>query len=360
MLYPDSSREFSPSRRLAALGAAAFALSVAVLLGSQAQAQSPALIEAAKREGRVVAYGDNSTLSALAPAFEKRYPGIRVSIITGASWTLYNRFLSEKAAGRIGNDVFYQAEDTLQVANDAGHLETYRFENETAFPSTVRPGNGNYILGNFLVGIFTWNKDVLGKEPTPQDWNDFLNPPKAWKDQIAIADPSSGSAIFTEIAGLYYGLGADGAAGIFNGIRKSGAEIAATLQIVNQKLAIGERGLSPLNTTTHIGQLLRDGAPIGFSVPKSGTIAQYNAGALIKGSPNPNAGKLFLEFVLSEEGQKLLSENGYYVLREGIAPPKFFPPISEIKFFKFDLRNALSEREKILAWWRAESGLPPK
>ena len=97
---------------------------IAAGLSRSAHAATPALVEAAEKEGKVVVYGDSSMVPFLVEGFAKQYPKIQATTVTGGSWDTYNRFLMEKGAGRTIADVLMGADDDMLTAYNAGHLTT--------------------------------------------------------------------------------------------------------------------------------------------------------------------------------------------------------------------------------------------
>ncbi|MNN68993.1 spermidine/putrescine ABC transporter periplasmic substrate-binding protein [compost metagenome] len=87
------------------------------------------------------------------------------------------------------------------------------------------------------------------------------------------------------------------------------------------------------------------GSPIELSYPEEGVPIITEPIAIMKNTDNQDAAKAFVDFVLSEEGQKLSVEIGYTPIREGIAPPEGLKGLSEFKVLSGDLATLTSERE---------------
>ena len=318
-------------------------------------------VAAAEKEGQVVVFGDLNAVPALAAGFQAKYPKVKVVTTAGDAWQLLTRFMNERAAGRAVLDVFFLAEDVVTTADNAGALAKFSPDAIKGFPPASLPSkNGTFALGNIGVMMLAWNKDGMAKKPLPKDWLDFANPPKDWDGMIAVSNPSTSSATFAVFAALYQNYGADKAGSILQGLKRAKAEPTASIGVQNTKVQTGERPLAFFMNSSTIGILKAQGTPIDFVVPASGAIAQSNAVALTANAPHPNAGKLFIEYVLSEEGQKLLLAKSLYPARGGLPPPPGMPPFAEIKFMPFDLGKALKEREQILNWWTTQTGFGPK
>jgi len=80
----------------------------------------------------------------------------------------------------------------------------------------------------------------------------------------------------------------------------------------------GEKSLMIAQTGSNIAQLRGKGAPVKFVKPKEGIMVGLLAWGVVKGARNPNAAKLWIDFVLSQEGQSLIAEASEIPLRPGI------------------------------------------
>jgi iron(III) transport system substrate-binding protein len=71
--------------------------------------------------------------------------------------------------------------------------------------------------------------------------------------------------------------------------------------------------------------------------PSEGVFEICSPVAIIKGARNPNAAKLFAQFMLTPAAQKMIADNAIHSSRVDIAPPAGQPPLSELKFIPIDL-----------------------
>lgn len=338
-------------------------ISAAILAGvagtyafAPAVAADAALVEAAKKEGKLVIYGDPFTVPLLIKGFSAKYPEIRVTSATGDAWQMYNRFVSEVTANRPLLDVMYQAEDTVITAQSAGYLAPFESDAQTSLLPFAVPASGGYVRGNANLIMFAYNSSALGSAPVPNDWVDYIDPPASWNGLIATTNPASSSATFSAVSAIYQLYGPEKGGTILQGLRKAGAELTPSMGVMSTKLQTGERPLNFFNITTAVSGLLAKGAPVELKVPESGAVAQFNSLGISAKAPNPNAARLFVEYALSEEMQETFSQAGVYATRQGIATPPNLPAIDTIKFAEFDLVKALADRETIINWWSQNTG----
>ncbi len=87
------------------------------------------------------------------------------------------------------------------------------------------------------------------------------------------------------------------------------------------------------------------GAPVEFLFPKEGVSVVTEPVAMMKGTKNPQGAKEFIDFVLSDAGQKLVLQQGYLPADATLPVPKGFPPRDSIKLMPFDAAKALAETE---------------
>lgn len=326
-------------------------------LSGEVSAADPRLVEAAEREGQLMIYGcDVSETPMQIKRFTELYPKIKVSSYVAGCWQIYNRHASERAAGKVLADLFYATEDVLSKLDGEGGLQPYDSPELKNFPKSARPAGTNYTIYKAILAGLTANMDVMTGARTPSDWMDFAAPPPEWKDKISFYDPRTSSAAFAVLATLYQNLGPQKAGEIYTGMRKSGAELAATTPAGVSKILSGEKPIMFYILTNQYGVVKAKGAPLEFTIPKSGAIAFGLGVATVKDTPRSNAAHLFIDYMLTT-GQDVLVKRAEYGLRNDAPPPKGLPRLSDIKIMPTDVAHALKEQKKLLAWWQEQTGV---
>lgn len=330
-------------------------LVAAMLFAAPAGAADPALVAAAEKEGQLVVYGgDISETPHQVKRFMEVYPKIKATFITAGGWQIYNRYMSEHSAGQAVADVFTNVEDTLVTLDKGGHIAAYRPEAAKNFPADIF--DGNTVKTKLGYAALVSNTDQMKGQPLPDDWMSFATPPKAWEDRIAYVDPRGSSVAFMVLAALVQNFGEEKAKQIYLGLKGTRAEVSMNTPGSVAKLVSGERPLMMYILTNHVGDALRKGAPLDFRIPKSGAVPFYFSAGVLKTARHPNAARLYLEFLLSE-GQDVIISRGEYALRNGAPAPKGLPPLDQTKFLRFDLPKALAEQKKLIAWWQEVTGI---
>ena len=143
-------------------------------------AADPNVVAAAEQEGQLTLYNcDIGESPVQVKRFSELYPKVKVTTYVASCWQTYNRHVAERGAGRPIADTFISTDDVFMKMDDEGMLEGYTSPELAHFPAGTRPNNANYIRYKALLAAFTVNTEQMKGEPTPQDWNDFANPPAA-------------------------------------------------------------------------------------------------------------------------------------------------------------------------------------
>ena len=173
------------------------AFATMVIFCTQGTAADRGLIEAAEKEGQLMVYGcDVSETPMQVKRFSELYPKIKVLTYVAGCWQIYNRHVSEKAAGKPLADVFYATEDVLLKLDDEHQTAAYESPELVHFPASARPRGSLYALYKVILAGFATNTDVIEAKTGPRDWLDFSAPSPAWKDKISFYDPRTSSAAF--------------------------------------------------------------------------------------------------------------------------------------------------------------------
>lgn len=335
---------------LAGLACSTFALGTL-----SAQAADPALVAAAEKEGELVVYGgDISETPHQVKRFRELYPKIKATSVTAGGWQVYNRYMSEHNAGKPVADVFTNVEDTLLALEAGGHLAEFTPQALKDFPEGTQVGN--FVRTKLGYAALVSNTAQMKGLPVPDDWTSFANPAKEWQDRIAYVDPRGSSVAFLVLAAMRQNFGEDKARQIYEGLTRTKPEVSMNTPSGVAKLVSGERPLMMYILTNHVGDAIRKGAPLDFKIPTSGAVPFYFAGGVLKTARHPNAAKLYIEFLLSQ-GQDVIISRGEYALRKGAPAPKGLPALEQVKLLPIDLKKAMEEKKALISWWQGVTGI---
>jgi iron(III) transport system substrate-binding protein len=318
--------DFRINRRQFTTGVAAAAATAAVGVpaASAQDVGGQALIDAAKKEGRITYYTADFTEpeQEIIKAFNKRFPFVKVEMVRAPGGQLITRIKTEAAANKLLADVVNHSDRGLMLGI-ADQFQAYEPPNAKAYRDDVQ------------VAPQLWPKTTLGwsiafnpeleKNP-PKTWADLCKPEYGPKKIGQVVAPSGGTT-WTRIMFERQVIGEDywkKQAATQPVLFPSGAPTADAL--VRGEVSIGVL----LYNIAYMKK--RDGAPVDIVFPSDGVPLNYYAAGITKTAPNPNAAKLFLNWCMSEEGQTFhIKELGYLT---ALKNPPFNPPGYDPKVIK--------------------------
>lgn len=294
---------------------------------------------------------EEGMLNSLIPVFEGK-TGVTVQLITAGTGELYQRIRSE-AANPQGDVLFgggaAQANANIDLwgeyksAEDAAMVDAGK---NTSGSITPYQADGSNLLVN--------KDEAAAANVTITSYADLLRP--ELKGKIAYGDPTASSSAFAQLTNMLKAIGGDYESDKGWDFVKSlvaqlnGITIGSSSQVAKD-VAAGEYivGLTyePLSLN-----IVNSGAPVQIVYPSEGAAFLPATIQLIKGGPNPAAGKAFIDFVISEEGQKIIAEQtAGRPLRDGIIKPGV-PALADIPTVTEDGAYVAEHREDIVARYK--------
>ena len=270
-----------------------------------AEAVMARLYEAAKPEGKVLLYSSLNTDDAakILPVFQAKFPGIKVDHTRASGEALVQRVVTEKKAGQ---DLFDVVESNLfevKYIIDQGYTQKYRVASADSFPAAVKGKDDSFIAGrlnNDLPGI---NTSRLPAGTVIKTWKDLCD--KKFEGHVAIEQ--SDVVIYSALRKIYGDAEAQATlkclAANKPSLRSGHTEMA-------NLLAAGEFWVTLSSNGHRLAQLKNDEKkPIDW-VRTDPVITDVQAMALGNKMKNPNAGRLFMEWFTSPEGQAAIASTG--------------------------------------------------
>lgn len=289
------------------------------------------VVEAAKKEGKLVLYGSAQIAGAygvaVSQAFKERY-GISVEILVAAGRQTVERVKVEAAMNRPVGDVFFTGTPSateiseLKLATKVWpELPTLRdmniFRNDPRFDP-----EGEILFFTFgLSGPFI-NTKLIGPGDEPRSYMDFLHP--RYKKMVIINPPYDLGAGATFFSAMLATKALDE-----NYFRRFAAMepaiwIGGSAEMYRM-VAVGEYLAGTYATEDGLGPLITEGAPLKLLGMKEGNIARGNVLLVLKKAAHPNAARLFADWMFSSEGQTVYSKaGGITPLRKDV--PDFLHP----------------------------------
>jgi iron(III) transport system substrate-binding protein len=293
----------------AAAVAAAMSAAMALLPGPaqaappQPSPVTPELIEAAKKEGKVVYYTaiDLKVAQNLAKSFEQKFPGITVDVERTGSERIYQRVAQERASKIYAVDVLDGSDQALFLTwKKQGILEPYIPTELMKWPADQRDPDGTYASVRFTLMPIAYNSNLVKPEDAPKSFADLLDP--KWTGKIVKAHPSYSGGIVTSTFQTMTAIGWD----YFEKLGKQKVLQVQSATEPPKKLALGERAVAADGLEYMQIRMQQGGAPIKIVYPAEGTPFIPGCEAIAKNAPHPNAAKLFMSFMVSRETQQYL------------------------------------------------------
>jgi len=321
------------------------------------------LVGLAGAQQKIVIYAaqDEKTTNEMTRMFTEETKIQTEVIRVAAAGTLATRIRAEKAAPNA--DVFMggSVEFHEPLATE-GLVLPYRspvVEQAKIDPAYVSPQN--YWHGFFVNSlVIILNPQRFQREmasagiPKPQTWDDLLNP--VYRKKAIAGNPATcgGAYIFTAVQIFRQGGEVQG----FDWLKKLDGQILQYTPTCPGTITLVTRGEAVAGITWADDSIeaMLEKQPIEVIFPPD-TGAEIGGLSIIKGGPNPEGAKKWVDFVLGQKAQALKTELGFtYPVRADVDPPKNVPPLSAIKLGKYDRKWAIENRERVTKNWDAEIG----
>jgi iron(III) transport system substrate-binding protein len=313
-----------------------------------AEPVTPALIAAAKKEGKVVHYTsvDLPLAERVAKAFEAKYPGIAVRVERTGAERVFTRIAQEQSSHIYACDVVQ--------SSDAAHFVVWKREGILApyvpedvakhFPSQHKDPDGLFASYRVYLCCMGYNTDQVKAADAPQSFADILDP--KWKGKIVKAHPGYSGTILTAT----YQTARDIGWGYFEKLAKQNVLQVQSASDPPKKLALGERAIMADGIEYGIFQAKEKGQPVEALYPKEGTPLIIGPNGVLKSAPNPNAARLLQSFMMSAECQQFNVEfGGLRSAHELVKDKAGRKPMKDIKVMKDDAAAVEKQSAEIKA-----------
>jgi iron(III) transport system substrate-binding protein len=340
------------SRRTMLKGAGAVlvgsAFSTRVLANAPpSEAVTPALIDAARKEGQVVYYTstDLPVAEKVAKAFEAKYPGISVRVERTGAERVFQRIGQEYSSNIHAVDVVNSSDAAhFIVWKRDGILLPYVPEDVARYPAEHRDVDGQYASFRIWLSIIAYNTDLVKPDEAPKSFADLLDP--KWKGKIVKAHPGYSGTIMTATYQMQRDLGWS----YFEQLAKQNVMQVQSSADPPKKLDLGERAVMADGNEYNIFELKEKGRPVEPVYATEGSPLIVGPNGIFKSSPNPNAAKLFQSFCLGRDAQQLIIDvGGLRSVHPDTQDKPGRKPLKEIKTMKDDPAAVEKQSEAIKA-----------
>lgn len=296
-----------------------------------------ALSPAFAQEGNLVLYTSqpNTDAQATTDAFMAKYPGIAVEWVRDGTPVIMAKFRAELEAGSPQADVLLIADAVTMEGLKAENLLMNFPEAHTAgIDPALIDEDGAYFATKLITTGIVYN---TAAPAIPTSWADLAK--AEYKDQLAMPSPLTSGAALIHAVTLTDNL-AEGW-DYYSALAANGAQASGGNGGVLTAVSGGEKFYGMVVDYMPIREAAK-GAPVAFVFPSEGVSAVTEPVAILRSAQNPDNAKLFVDFLLSQEGQQLASEMGYIPASAEIALPAGYPARADIKVLDYDAAAALA------------------
>jgi iron(III) transport system substrate-binding protein len=304
-----------PSKNFVSLQQMVFVLLSLVVLASAGNvaAQSKEVLEGARKEGQLVFYSGIPIpdAQAILSALEKKYPFIKTTFYRATGPALVSRIQTEQRAGTHVWDVMNSTGFEPYVLLEQGYFAKYESSERKHFPEGHKDNDGMWATMYTTPMIVSYNSKLVSAADLPKDYADLLN--LKWKGRLGMD-----SSDFEWYANLRKVWGTEKAQKFLDGLKKQDVRLVQGRALLTELLSGGEIAMLVNNFLQNAIEAKRKGSPVEF-LALDPVVSAAGLVGINRLAPHPNAAKLFVDFVLSREGQELIVKTDRSSVRKDVA-----------------------------------------
>jgi iron(III) transport system substrate-binding protein len=269
----------------------------------------------AKQEGGLVFYTSWGPGDAdyVVKAFEKKYPPMKVETIRSSSERTLTRLLNEQRAKSFLGDVVAVSGIQSGILKAKGALDRYQSPEAVNFPADWRDPDGYGTGLHQTIYVIGYNSRLVPPGAVPKSYEDLLQP--RWKVQLGWDTEE-----YYLFGALLRARGKEKGLDYWRRLAAQQINFRKGYTLISELVSAGEFPVAVSLYQHRVDEYAEKGAPLQWIAPNPLVGGDPNKISLLKNAPRPNAAKLFIDFMLSAEGQKLLQDKGRSPGRIGLGP----------------------------------------
>jgi iron(III) transport system substrate-binding protein len=276
-------------------------------------ARQSRLEEGARREGSLKFYGVSNAdlLGAYSAGFMKRYPFIRAEFWRGSGNKLVFRTLTEHRTGQLDADAVLVGTENILALKKAGIYLRYHSPESQFYPRYFSDPDGYWHADTLGIATMAYNTQLVKREQAPRSYEDLLDP--KWKGNLSIdLEPERA------LMGWLVAWGEKKTRDFVEGLMKNGALVRRGHTLQAQLLCAGEYKVGVEIYPDAILRMKYKGCPAELIFPAP-TPAQVSGPiGIYANTAHPHAAALFVDFMQSAEGAKIVAATGRISGRRGV------------------------------------------
>ncbi|HZQ61666.1 MAG TPA: extracellular solute-binding protein [Casimicrobiaceae bacterium] len=297
------------------------------------------ILEQAKKEGTVVLYTSLNLKDSvpITEAFEKKY-GVKVSLWRASSEKVVQRGVTEARAGRYSPDVFETNGPEMEALYREQLLDTFYSPLFKDLPPQAFPKHRQYVPDRFNFFVVGWNTNLVKAQDVPNSYQDLLDPKWTGKIGLEASDVDWFAAMVKQMGeqkGLDY----------FKRLAALKPQLRTGHTLIAELVASGEIPLTIASYNHNIERLAVKGAPVKWKALDP-TFGRPQGIGVARMAPHPHAALLFIDFMLSREGQEIIKQRGRVPSSLAVDSP-----LNKFKYEMIDPAIVLDEEQKWEKIW---------
>ena len=305
-----------------------FTLVLILLLGGACTAANPApgaqeapaewetvedLVAAAEAEGgELMVYSSMNidSLETILAEFQSAYPFVRPEYYRASGDNVIQKALTESQAGQQFADVYETQAFEIYRLLQVGLLEPFVAPESEAYPAGAKDPDGYWTVDRINLVVIGYNTELVDPQDVPGRWEDLVDP--KWGEQMGVE-----ASDVELLAMMMHHWGEEEAIDLWEGIAALQPGIVDGHTALAELVSAGEFNISPNLYAHRVENLKAKGAPLEW-VRTDPVFVYAQMAAVAKDAPNPATARLFVNWLLSEEGQSAIQNVGRTPSRPGV------------------------------------------
>lgn len=309
------------------------------------------LVENAKKEKSVTLYFSSIQWegAGILEGFKKKYPFIETDLYRNPSYKVWEKYKAEIRGGKRIADVMFCG--GAAMVENVQYMSPY-VSSEHKYFEHKDTGNRWVAVRPFTTSMMV-NRDLIREADWPKDWLDWIDPKPAWKGKVCTGDPKTLSYTYNTLYGLYTTLGSETFKKILAGLKKCQPKVVFGVAMATEATISGEAPIAfDMLQDRWVAYAVEKKAPLEWIYPASGVVVYNMVAGVLKEAAHPYAARLLLTYMLSDDGQKVMSNMGYYPWSKNVSPAPYLRPLDKIKIIKvFNEVEAEAQRATLIKLW---------
>ncbi len=257
--------------------------------------------------GTVLVYGsvDAEDMQTTIDAFHEAYPDIKIDYVRGSPSEVYTRISTEIDAGAKTADVVMLSFPGSLSLVDNGFAQSYKAPNAANWPDELKDPDG-FWQGVLILGqVITYNTNLVSEDELPKTLNDLTDP--KWNGKITMHDYTRG----TTSTRIWATIAEEGNVDVEDFLERLEANVQPVRQrstgAQNDEVSRGEYHIGIVAQLHDVVKSQMDGAPVAIlQLEDFPLVWGPTAAVLLEASENPDAAKVWINFLVSEDAQILI------------------------------------------------------